>query len=291
MVIPRGVLILALTVTMGAACPAEEPVDFGHWAIKAAVEDQLWITDPTPTDRLGLLSLSCVARQVDNIEGLQYAKNLRKLTLSDNNHISDISVLSGLKELEVLIVNQNNIRDLCLLGTGEPVVTYSNIGGYGSGLGNMDTDPYFVQWGSWIESSGNPSSGSPTEPSAIWNPGDYHLQSESGLWEPGNRMWLIDAISSPCIDAGDPNASVGLEIHPNGQRINLGAYGGTVEASRTPSDTLSDSSVWAFLFQWCQACRYLTFLNLNGCDPYGGATVIDVSNLEHGIKGFVVEQG
>lgn len=36
---------------------------------------------------------------------------------------------------------------------------------------------------------------------------------------------------SPCIDAGDPSSSAAAEPSPNGAKIDLGAYGGTVEAT------------------------------------------------------------
>ncbi|HCO94134.1 MAG TPA: hypothetical protein DIU00_09315 [Phycisphaerales bacterium] len=39
----------------------------------------------------------------------------------------------------------------------------------------------------------------------------------------------------PCIDAGDPNSPVAFEPFPNGGIINIGAYGGTLEASKSPS--------------------------------------------------------
>jgi hypothetical protein len=44
---------------------------------------------------------------------------------------------------------------------------------------------------------------------------------------------VIDSNTSPYIDAGDPNSPIGLEPFPNGGRINMGAYGGTSEASKT----------------------------------------------------------
>jgi hypothetical protein len=89
-------------------------------------------------------------------------------------------------------------------------VTYSNIqiidsdGFYDPdtvwpGEGNINKDPMFV----------NP---------ILW-PYDFHLQS-----------------SSPCVNAGDPFADYSLEPTPNGGRINIGAYGGTIEA--TSSDIL-----------------------------------------------------
>jgi len=45
---------------------------------------------------------------------------------------------------------------------------------------------------------------------------------------------VIDGITSPCIDAGDPSSPVEDEPEPNGGRINMGAYGGTAEASKSP---------------------------------------------------------
>lgn len=59
--------------------------------------------------------------------------------------------------------------------------------------------------------------------------GDYHLSSVSGRYS--NGVFVVDAVHSPSIDAGDPARSVGSEIGPNGERINQGAYGGTGEAS------------------------------------------------------------
>jgi hypothetical protein len=38
---------------------------------------------------------------------------------------------------------------------------------------------------------------------------------------------------SLCVDAGNPSDSVGREPRPNGDRINMGAYGGTVRATKT----------------------------------------------------------
>lgn len=97
-------------------------------------------------------------------------------------------------------------------------VTYSNIeGGDGTppwlGEGNLDTDPLFA----------DPASGG------------YHLKSQSGRWNPKNQTWLLDETTSPCIDAGNPNALVGSEPLPNGNIINIGAYGGTLEASKSHS--------------------------------------------------------
>ncbi len=44
-------------------------------------------------------------------------------------------------------------------------------------------------------------------------------------------QWVFDDVSSLCIDAADPNSDWTQELWPHGQRINMGAYGGTSEAS------------------------------------------------------------
>lgn len=95
-------------------------------------------------------------------------------------------------------------------------VAYSDVqGGTGTdpwpGQGNIDIDPYFV----------NP------------DDGDYHLPSRTGRWDPKSRSWIQDKISSPCIDAGDVSTPVNLEPSPNGGVVNIGAYGGTEQASKS----------------------------------------------------------
>jgi hypothetical protein len=65
--------------------------------------------------------------------------------------------------------------------------------------------------------------------------GDFHLKSATGRWDPNSQNWIQDDVNSPCIDAGDPNSEWTAEIWPHGQRINIGAYGGTPEASMSSS--------------------------------------------------------
>jgi hypothetical protein len=60
---------------------------------------------------------------------------------------------------------------------------------------------------------------------------DYHLLSERGRYWPAFDVWVLDDVTSPCIDAGDPESDYSGERKPNGERINLGAYGGTPYAS------------------------------------------------------------
>jgi M6 family metalloprotease-like protein len=46
--------------------------------------------------------------------------------------------------------------------------------------------------------------------------------------------WLFDGVTSTCTDAGDPDSDYSLEPAPNGSRINMGAYGNTIHASKSP---------------------------------------------------------
>ena len=68
--------------------------------------------------------------------------------------------------------------------------------------------------------------------------GDYHLKSRAGHWNPWTCAWVLDDdISSPCIDAGDPNSPLDYEaLGQCGDVVNMGAYGGTPEASRTTKE-------------------------------------------------------
>lgn len=94
------------------------------------------------------------------------------------------------------------------------VVAYSDVQGGWPGLGNIDAYPCFAD---------------------AYN-GDYHLKSQAGRWEPNSENWVQDYVSSPCIDAGNPGCPEANEPAPNGNRRNMGAYGGTAEASKSPGN-------------------------------------------------------
>lgn len=71
---------------------------------------------------------------------------------------------------------------------------------------------------------------------------DMHLRSEYGRWTPGG--WLNDTNTSLCIDAGDPASDYAREPRPNGHRINMGAYGNTVQASMSYLSSGMIVKVW-----------------------------------------------
>ncbi|UCG56976.1 MAG: hypothetical protein JSU70_19190 [Phycisphaerales bacterium] len=70
--------------------------------------------------------------------------------------------------------------------------------------------------------------------------GDYHLLSERGRYWPEHDVWILDEVTSPCIDAGDATANFSNEPAPNGGRLNLGAYGGTAYASMSDWPLIGD---------------------------------------------------
>ena len=109
-------------------------------------------------------------------------------------------------------------------------VTWSNVQGGWPGAGNVDADPRFAARGYW-DPNGTPDDAHDD----FWVEGDYHLQSEAGRWDPVSESWVFDDVTSPCIDAGDPDGPVACEPYPNGGVVNMGAYGGTAEASKSPS--------------------------------------------------------
>jgi len=107
-------------------------------------------------------------------------------------------------------------------------VSYSCIEGGWEGKDNIDSDPCFAARGYW-DPNGTPDDVNDD----FWVDGDYHLKSQAGRWDPASERWVQDDVTSPCIDAGDPMSAIGYEPFPNGGIINMGAYGGTAEASKS----------------------------------------------------------
>jgi hypothetical protein len=112
-------------------------------------------------------------------------------------------------------------------------VTYSDVQGGWPGEGNINTDPFFVDPGHWANINDLNTPADPTGPDAAWVDGDYHLKSRAGHWDTITESWIKDLLASPCIDAGNMSAPIGLEPFPNGGIINMGSFGGTQEASKS----------------------------------------------------------
>jgi len=131
------------------------------------------------------------------------------------------------------------------VGAGKVSVTYSDIQGGWEGEGNIDADPLFAN----VANS------------------DYHLKSQGGRWDSLSNSWIVDDITSLCIDSGDPNSDCSDETWPHGERINMGAYGGTREASMsTRPETMSLPTVaYIYLDDEEAAQSFQSLLMRYGC--------------------------
>jgi hypothetical protein len=144
------------------------------------------------------------------------------LTLID----SDVTALNS-------ILWNHAPQEILRVGTSKPDICYSAIRGWWPDWGNIHKDPLFARPGVWVNLEDPNEILDPEDIRAVWMQGDYHLQSEAGRWHPDTQSWLQDDMTSPGIDAGLPTSPVGDEPVPNGGRVNMGAYGGTTQASKT----------------------------------------------------------
>jgi len=149
-----------------------------------------------------------------------------------SGHITNCTVLGNKGDgVDSCSTIQNNIivQNWCYGIRSSTVLKYNdvwgNLSGNYSGVvpGQTDTheNPLFAVEGYW-------------DADDMWVEGEYHLKSVAGRWNPNSHIWINDAVTSPCIDAGDPTGGYFYEPEPNGGRINQGAYGGTICASKSP---------------------------------------------------------
>jgi hypothetical protein len=139
---------------------------------------------------------------------------------------SDITVLNS-------IFWDNRPTEIRSRGTSHPWIRYCCVRGWWPDFGNTHSDPLLARPGRWVDPADPAVAMARDNPQAVWVDGDYHLKSQAGRWDPSLGSWLNDDATSPAIDAGDPTGSVGQEPSPNGGIVNMGAYGGTVEASKS----------------------------------------------------------
>jgi parallel beta-helix repeat protein len=175
---------------------------------------------------------------------------LENCTVADNRGVGVDAVLANIAN-SILYFNGEDTEGVNLtLQKTTSVVTYSDVQGGWAGDGNIDADPLFVARGQWVATDdvvvgtgGRASAIVPGLPD--WAAGDYHLKSQGWSWSTLLGDWAYDDATSPCVDAGDPASPIGDELPcdegdplseraaPN-MRIDMGAYGGTVEASLAP---------------------------------------------------------
>ncbi|MDP8235779.1 MAG: right-handed parallel beta-helix repeat-containing protein, partial [Candidatus Erginobacter occultus] len=98
-------------------------------------------------------------------------------------------------------------------------------GGAAAGYWNSATQTTFSDW---TGSSGQDFNSIAGDPLYVGG-GNYRLQSTRGSYKGG--VWSADTNNSPGLDRGDPADISFYESAPHGDRVNLGAYGNSIEAS------------------------------------------------------------
>jgi predicted outer membrane repeat protein len=149
-----------------------------------------------------------------------------------------------------------------------PVMKYCDVQNGSLGEGNITADPCFAAPGHWDDDD-------------PWVNGDYHLKSFGWRWDPARAQWTFDRVTSRCIDAGNPGSPLGAELlfvpeDPNNEwgenlRINMGAYGGTAQASIPPYDwallaDLNNDGAVDWLDFVCTGCDWLKTAPYQPCD-------------------------
>jgi parallel beta-helix repeat protein len=131
-------------------------------------------------------------------------------TIADNTAGARSGGIYGNPSIANCILWENTAPDEPEI-SGDPNVSFTDVEGGWPGAGNINDDPWF----------------------ADRDANDFHLKSQAGRWDANEGRWTIDDVTSPCIDAGDPMSPIGQEPFPNGGVINMGTYGGTMEASKS----------------------------------------------------------
>jgi len=137
----------------------------------------------------------------------------------------------GDPEIQNCLFYDNAGGDLYDYETDTTLTGADEINGLDLASANIDGDPCFASFGYW-DPNGTPEDANDD----FWVDGDYHLKSQAGRWDPPAQAWVPDNTTSSCIDAGQMYAPIAGEPFPNGGIINMGAYGGTAEASKSYFD-------------------------------------------------------
>jgi len=204
---------------------------------------------------------------IDGCHGL-----IKNCTIANSRDGLGIRVLGGTTTIENCILYNDGIT----LGAGAivnisytrwepPVHVQGSPSELNLGPGNIEADPCFAD---------------PIR-------GDYHLRSRTGRWDPDRGSWVLDAVTSLCVDAGNPVSPLEDEaVGVFNRRINIGAYGGTAEASKTPlrwsllADLTNDGIVDAQDFAYQTKDGYPAGMHIPGdLNRNGGVDMDDIAAL------------
>jgi hypothetical protein len=250
-----------------AGAGLDEPVDFADAHLKMAVENALYLPDPTATDMLGLVELVCPSYgsydQIASLTGLEYAVNLRALNLSNHrirsvsalsgltglrvvtvlgNQISNIAPLAGLHQLETLDLEQNRVYTIAALSGLSRLKEVGLHRNYVADISPL-TNLHALTWLDLRINPLNPDAYTVYLPRIqANNPGATLLCdapfAEGPGWSSGPSIEeatrTAGTEAAALLHARAPAGDWSPEPQPNGGRVNLGAYGGTTQASKSP---------------------------------------------------------
>ncbi|RLG66370.1 hypothetical protein DRN89_01030, partial [archaeon] len=161
-----------------------------------------------------------------SLKNIKIINNVINNAIKSGIYVEDGANVSNIVAKNNIIVNNGEYGIYGSVLSSYNDVWNNNAGNYGGGAsagkGDISADPLFA---------------SP--------PHDFHLKSQAGRWN--GTAWVVDNVTSPCIDAGVPFEEDPVygdyrnELPPNGSRINMGAYGNTKEASKSAGKTYSIS--------------------------------------------------
>lgn len=206
-----------------------------NWRIEDAISD----FDPLAWHHVALVFNG--SEQIAYLDGIEIGRMSTVLSSLHNNTAVPLSIGHVYGNSQHNLYFDGDIDEVAVytlaLAAGEIQQLY-NSGSSGYGLG----DPLFAD---------------------VAN-GDYHLMSARGRYLPGadpNQpgLWVLDEVTSPAIDAGDPAIDPAAEPAPNGGQVNVGAFGNSGFASRSewPLSADFDRNGWVdyadfayFTAQW-----------------------------------------
>jgi hypothetical protein len=179
--------------------------------------------DPNTGDDPNLVSCTIAENTSTNMGGGIFCMDSRASLESSilwNNHSADgaeIALVDDALEGTILKVTYSDVKG----GSSGHSIGANCALDYGTG--NKNGDPLFASLAA----------------------GDFHVKSASGRWDPVAHAWVLDDggnyiqgddQNSPAIDSGDPSRDYAAEPKCNGGRLNMGAYGNTIEASRSAGE-------------------------------------------------------
>jgi len=231
----------------GAAYETQAATGATGTAWFALTGSEEWMAITLAIQPIGGVSPSPSSTAIDNADGFIYGNKIfvddygiyNSAATIKNNIISGAEY--GIYQPTGLISNNTIVNcDTGIDNSGNSVVVKNNVIAFATnGLTGYFQNSFNCFWGNTDNFDADCAAGTGD---ILTNPlfadagnDDYHLKSEAGRWDSSTETWVIDAETSHCIDAGDSLDDIGVEPNPNGGRINMGAYGGTAEASKSPS--------------------------------------------------------